>query len=134
MYSVNEPSVFVFMPGSIGELIRYRLIGFSISNCVLPSYMVTDQNAFTGGEGPRVFVLGAVEDLVISKRPCHWIDGLDRVVAIDAALGGGGALQPVAAVELPVSEQRSDFPAIDVLLSAGEIFFNLLFAVFHPQP
>src|SRR5260370_22911527 len=50
MYSVNEPSGFFFMPGNIGELIRYRLIGFSISNCVLPSYMVTDQNAFTGGE------------------------------------------------------------------------------------
>src|SRR5258707_15137865 len=49
MYSVNEPSGFFFMPGNIGELIRYRLIGFSISNCVLPSYMVTDQNAFTGG-------------------------------------------------------------------------------------
>src|SRR5438132_4246542 len=52
MYSVNEPSAFFFMPGSIGELIRYRLIGFSISNCVLPSYMVTDQNAFTGGDCP----------------------------------------------------------------------------------
>src|SRR5258707_14682544 len=52
MYSVNEPSAFDLMPGSIGELIRYRLIGFSISNCVLPSYMVTDQNAFTGGGCP----------------------------------------------------------------------------------
>src|SRR5437899_11004564 len=52
MYSVNEPSAFFFMPGSIGELIRYRLIGFSISNCVLPSYIVTDQKASTGGYSP----------------------------------------------------------------------------------
>src|SRR5438128_6313114 len=52
MYRVSEPSAFLFMPDSIGELIRYRLIGFSISNCVLPSYIVTDQNASTGGYCP----------------------------------------------------------------------------------
>src|SRR5882757_5480182 len=52
MYSVNEPSGFFFMPGSIGELIRYRLIGFSISSWLLPSYMVTDQKASTGGNRP----------------------------------------------------------------------------------
>src|SRR5947199_10001655 len=47
--NVREPSGFFFRPGSIGELIRYRLIGFSISNWLLPSYIVTDQNASTGG-------------------------------------------------------------------------------------
>src|SRR6266852_3710305 len=52
MYSVREPSAFFFMPGSIGELIKYRLIGFSISNWLLPSYMVTDQKASTGGNCP----------------------------------------------------------------------------------
>ena len=52
MYNVNEPSASVFMPESMGELIRYQSIGFSISSCVLPSYMVTDQNAFTGGSWP----------------------------------------------------------------------------------
>src|SRR3954454_24462152 len=52
MCSVNEPSEFFFMPGSIGELIRYRSIGFSISNWLLPSYMVTDQKASTGGNCP----------------------------------------------------------------------------------
>jgi len=36
----------------MGELIRYRLIGFSISNCVLPSYIVTDQKALAGGSCP----------------------------------------------------------------------------------
>jgi len=46
---VSEPSWFSFRFGSIGELIRYRLIGFLISNCVLPSYIVTDQKALTGG-------------------------------------------------------------------------------------
>jgi hypothetical protein len=126
------------MPGSIGELIRYRLIGFSISNWLLPSYMVTDQKASTGGNCPagKVSVylcLEPVEDLAVSKRLRHWIDGLGSVVAIDAALGGGGTLQPVAAVELPASEQRSDFPSIYVLLSGSKILYNLLFAVFHPQ-
>src|SRR6266852_1172750 len=47
---------------------------------------------------------------------------------------GGSALQPVAAVELTVSEQRSDFPSIYVFLSAGKILFNLLAAVIHAQP
>jgi hypothetical protein len=37
------------MLASIGVLIRQRLIGFSINRCDLPSYMVTDQKAFTGG-------------------------------------------------------------------------------------
>src|SRR6202035_198497 len=85
-------------------------------------------------EGDCVLVLGTIEHLAIGKRLRHWIDGLDCVVAIDAALGGGSALQPVAAVELPVSEQRSDFPSIYVFLSAGKILFDLLFAVFHTQP
>ena len=37
------------MAGNIGELTKYRLIEFSISNCVFPSYIVSDQKAFTGG-------------------------------------------------------------------------------------
>ena len=52
MKMVSEPSAFFLRAGSIGELIRYRLIGFSISICVLPSYMVTDQNALAGGNCP----------------------------------------------------------------------------------
>src|SRR5438094_10216084 len=54
--SVREPSAFFFMPDSIGELIRYRLIGFSISNWLLPSYIVTDQTASTGGYCPAATV------------------------------------------------------------------------------
>jgi hypothetical protein len=30
-------------------MFEIRLIGFLISNCVLPSYIVTDQNALAGG-------------------------------------------------------------------------------------
>ena len=48
--SILPPAqLFLFMLGSIGELIKYRSIGFLMSNCVFPSYIVTDQNAFTGG-------------------------------------------------------------------------------------
>jgi hypothetical protein len=93
----------VFIAGSIGELISYRLIGFSISNWLLPSYMATDQKASTGGNCPAgkvsVVVLGTIEDLAISKRLRHWINGLDRVIAINATLGGGSPLQLVAAEE-----------------------------------
>ena len=32
---------------------------------------------------------------------------------VDAPLGGGGALEPVAIVESAVTEDRTDFPAID---------------------
>src|SRR5580704_4875923 len=56
IYSVSESSSFFFMLGSIGELIRKRLIGFLISSCDVPSYIVTDQNAFTGGRLPFVKV------------------------------------------------------------------------------
>src|SRR5439155_26130859 len=56
MYSVSDPSEFFFMFGIIGELMRYRLIGFLISSCVLPSYIVTDQKAFTGGNCPAANV------------------------------------------------------------------------------
>ena len=49
---MSDPSGFVFISGSIGELIRYRLIGFLIKNWLLPSYIVTDQNALTGGSSP----------------------------------------------------------------------------------
>ena len=49
MYIVNDPSASFIISGTIGELIKYRLIGFSMRSYVLPSYMVTDQNALTGG-------------------------------------------------------------------------------------
>ncbi len=49
---VSEPSGFFFKLGSIGELMRQRLIGVSINSCVLPSYIVTDQKALTGGSWP----------------------------------------------------------------------------------
>jgi hypothetical protein len=57
MYSVSDPAAFVFMAGSIGELIRYRLMGFSIRSCVFPSYMVSDQKAFTGDGGQHNYTL-----------------------------------------------------------------------------
>ena len=37
------------MLGSISELSKYRLIGLSMSCCVFGSYIVSDQNACTGG-------------------------------------------------------------------------------------
>jgi hypothetical protein len=46
---VSDPSAFVTIPGTMGRLIRKRLIGFSIRGWVLPSYIVTNQKAFTGG-------------------------------------------------------------------------------------
>jgi len=46
---VSEPLSLFFRFGSMGELIRYRLIGFLMSSCVLPSYIVTDQKALSGG-------------------------------------------------------------------------------------
>src|SRR3981189_1249741 len=52
MCRVRETSAFFFMPASNGEVHGNPLIGFSISNCVLPSYMVTDQKASTGGNCP----------------------------------------------------------------------------------
>ena len=52
MYIVSEPSAFFFRFGNIGELIKYRLMGFSLSSWLFPSYIVTDQNAFTGGSCP----------------------------------------------------------------------------------
>src|SRR5580704_17296830 len=52
MLRVSEPSAFFFMFGSIGELMRYRFIGFLMRSWLLPSYMVTDQKAFTGGSCP----------------------------------------------------------------------------------
>src|SRR4029450_2930721 len=57
MYRVIDPSRFCFNSGSIGELTRYRLIGLSISSWVRPSYMVIDQNAFTGGSCPGANVI-----------------------------------------------------------------------------
>jgi hypothetical protein len=49
-------------------------------------------------------VLAAIEHLAIGQRLDHRIDRFDRVVAIDACLGGGGAEQPVALEEFPVAE------------------------------
>ena len=73
MKRVRDPSAFVFMSGSIGELIRYLFIGFSIRNWVLPSYIVTDQNAFTGGsspgEGQGVIMFAAVQRLSVGQQP-----------------------------------------------------------------
>jgi len=49
MYRVSDPSAFFFSSGCMGALMRKRLIGFATRNCVLPSYIVTDQKALTGG-------------------------------------------------------------------------------------
>src|SRR6516164_8220709 len=52
MYSVRPPSASRFIPGSIGELIRYRLRGFVTNSLDGSSYIVSDQNALTGGDCP----------------------------------------------------------------------------------
>ena len=39
------------------EMTRLRLIGYSINSCDLPSYIVIDQNALTGGRSPFAKVI-----------------------------------------------------------------------------
>ena len=73
------------------------------------------------GKCHRVIVLTPVEVLAIGQRLGHRIHSLDGVVAVDASLGGGGPLQPIAIEEGAVTKERTDLPAVDVLLSSGAI-------------
>src|ERR1700737_727690 len=79
-------------------------------------------------------MFAAVERLTVAVDAREWIHRLRCIVAIYAGLGGSSSFQPVAAVEQPVSEQRSDFPPIDVLAAARDVLLKFFFSVFHAQP
>src|SRR5436853_6662069 len=81
----------------------------------------------------ELIVLAAVERLAIGQRLGHGIHGFGSVVAVDAGLGGGGSLEPVAVVKSAVAKERTDFPAVDVLLSGLEILLDLGFALLHAR-
>src|SRR5436853_1937442 len=83
----------------------------------------------------ELIVLAAVERLAIGQRFGHRIHGFGSVVAVDAGLGGGRSLEPVAVVKSAVAKERTDFPAVNVLLSGLEVLLDLRFArlhAFHP--
>src|SRR5207248_7430797 len=79
-------------------------------------------------KGERVVMLAGIERLTIGESLGHGIHGLDRVVAVDTRLGGGGSLEPVAVIKSAVAKERTYFPAVDVLLSGLEILLDLFFA------
>src|SRR5436853_5536527 len=81
----------------------------------------------------ELIVLAAVERLAIGQRFGHGIHGFGSVVAVDAGLGGGRSLEPVAVVKSAVAKERTDFPAVNVLLSGLEILLDLVFAFFHTR-
>ena len=108
-------------------------MGFSISSWVLPSYIVTDQKAFTGGvlasgEGQGVVVLAAIECLALAVHSRVGIGRFDRVVGVDAGLGTCGTLQPVTAEELLVTPEGPDVPVIDLFGAFGEVLAHLCVA------
>src|SRR5438046_6499886 len=78
-------------------------------------------------------MFAAVERFAISKRLGHRIHSLDGVVAVNACLGGGRSLEPVTVVKSAVAKERTDFPAVNVLLSGLEILLDLGFAFFHTR-
>src|SRR5205814_10164482 len=84
-------------------------------------------------EGECVVVLAAVERLAIGQRFGHGIHGFGSVVAVDAGLGGGRSLEPITFVESAVAKERTDFPAVNVLLPRLEILLNLCFAFLHAR-
>ena len=107
------------------------MIGFLINNWLLPSYIVTDQNAFTGGNSPagesdRVVVLAAVERLTGPVCSSIGVHGFYGIVAIKTAFGCTGTHQPIAVVESLITEERTDVPAVDVLHSARQKFVYLV--------
>src|SRR5213082_1065891 len=85
------------------------------------------------GEGKGVLMLAAVERFAIGQGLGHGIHGLDRVVPVDAGLGGGGSLEPVAVVKSAVAKERTDFPAVNVLLSGLEILLDLGFTFLYAR-
>ena len=88
---VSEPSSFFFMSGSMGELIRLRLIGFSIRSWVLPVVHGhrperVYRGQFTGREGQRIVVLAAIQRLAFRVRAGHGIDGFSGIVTVDTTM------------------------------------------------
>src|SRR5260370_13105042 len=81
----------------------------------------------------RVVMLAAIERLAVGQRSGRGIHGLGRVVSVNACLGGGRSLEPAAVVESAVAKERTDFPAVDVLLSGLEILLDLGFAFLHTR-
>src|SRR6266480_4238399 len=81
----------------------------------------------------ELIVLAAVERLAIGQRFGHGIHGLGSVVTVNACLGGGGSLEPVAVVKSTVAKERTDFPAVDVLLAGLEILLDLGFAFLYAR-
>src|SRR5207247_4048429 len=59
--------------------------------------------------------------------------GFGSVVAVDAGLGGGGSLEPVTVVKSALAKERTDFPAVNVLLPRLEILLDLCFAFLHAR-
>src|SRR5207253_82926 len=84
-------------------------------------------------EGKRVVMFAGIERFAIRQRLGHGIHRLDRVVAVDSGLGGGGSLQPITVVEGAVAKERTYFPAVNVLLSGLEILRDLGFAFLHAR-
>src|SRR6266513_2024176 len=84
-------------------------------------------------EGKRVVMFAGVERFAVGQRLGHGIHGLGSVVAVDAGLGGGRSLEPVAVVKSAVAKQRTDFPAVNVLLSGLEILLDLGFAFLYAR-
>src|SRR5881275_483734 len=78
-------------------------------------------------------MLAAIEWLAIGQRFGHGIHGFGSVVAVDACLSGGRSLEPVAVIKSAVAKERTDFPAVNVLLSGLEILLDLGFAFFHAR-
>src|SRR5439155_5324884 len=76
-------------------------------------------------------MFAGVERFAISKRLGHRIHRLDGVVAVNACLGGGRSLEPVTVVKSAIAKERTDFPAVNVLLSGLEILLDLGLAGFH---
>src|SRR3989442_172482 len=73
-----------------------------------------------GGECQRVIVLAAVERLTVAVEARERIRRFRWVVAVDACLRGGRALQPVAIVVGAVAWQPADTPTVDRLAGIGD--------------
>jgi hypothetical protein len=56
---------------------------------------------------------------------------MEGVVAVDPGFRTGRAQQPIALEEVAVAEVPGNFPAVDDLLSGGEILVDLGVAFLH---
>src|SRR5437762_7884249 len=78
-------------------------------------------------------MFAGVERLAVGQCLGHGIHGLGSVVTVNAGLSGGCSLEPVAVVKSAVAKERTDFPAVNVLLSGLEILLDLGFAFLHTR-